>query len=68
MLALPISLERVQAIARRDLEVVQRGGQMHVLEFADRAGSAVRRESLRCAGGEELFRPAIGEGPDHGEM
>jgi len=67
-LALPIIPERVQPIAWRYLEVVQLGREVDVFEFAESSGSEIDRDSLRCAGGEELFRPAVSEGLDHREL
>ena len=68
VLAPPIILERMEAIAGRHLEVVQLGRKMDILEFANRSGSDIDWEALRGAGGEELCRPAIREGLNHGVM
>ena len=53
VLPLPVSLQPLQAVARRDLEVVQAAGRMQDQEFA---------EGYPCEGSEPLPRLSLKEG------
>ena len=51
VLAFPISFQRVKAIARRNFQIGQSSGQVHVFKFSDRPSGDVRRKALRSARG-----------------
>jgi hypothetical protein len=65
VLALAITLERVQSIAGRDLKVVERRSEVNILELAHGTRLNVAWEPLRRPGGKEILSPAIGERFDH---
>lgn len=70
VLPVPISLERLQAVAGRDLEVGESGGGVELIEPPPRDPPEVHRQELprrflRLAV-EEVFEPGVAEGEDQG--
>jgi hypothetical protein len=58
----------MQPIARRDLQVGQRHGDVDCFKLADGAARHIGRDAPRLAGPKELLRLAICEGLDHLEL
>lgn len=54
VLAMTIILERVEAIARRHLQVIQAGRQVDVFQFANGSPGDVWRKALGCPGREQV--------------
>jgi hypothetical protein len=65
MLPVAIIPQDVQPIARRDLQVVERRGQIHVLKLAHGAREHVGGKALRGPGKEQVSRAPIRERLDH---
>jgi hypothetical protein len=68
VLAMPICLEGMQVIAPRHLEVVEAGGEMHILEFTNRTSDQVGWKPLGPSGREEIMGAPIRERLDHIEV
>lgn len=65
MLALPVAAQRMEAIAWRHLQVVERCGEVHILEFAGRPSGHIRRKALGRAENVQFLRALIRERLDH---
>jgi hypothetical protein len=65
-LAGPVSLQGMQAIARRRLQVIQTGGQVDVFQTPDRPTQKVRRKPFRSARHKERLRVLVGKRYNHG--
>jgi hypothetical protein len=65
VLALSIVLQRVQVIARWNLEIVKLRRQVHVLQFPDSTSCNISWESLGLSIEEQVTGAAIGERLDH---
>lgn len=65
MLTYPITLQRVESVARRHSQIVQPNRQIQILELSSRPFGDIARESFRLASGVELQCPSIRERLDH---
>jgi len=67
MLPFSITFQRVQPIARRTSQVIQRCSEIHILKLTSCPLCNVWREPLRLTRFVKLFRATISEGFDHSE-
>jgi len=65
MLSLPLLLEFMKAVARRNLQVAQVGREVKVFELARRTPRDIRRKPSRLASCIQLLRLAVRERLDH---
>jgi hypothetical protein len=68
MLALTVASQRVESVSRRRLQVIEPGGQIHILEFSHRPPGHIRRETTGLPLHEQLGGPFVREGLDHAQM
>jgi hypothetical protein len=67
MLALPLASESVEPVPGWGLKVIEPSRQIHILEFADRPTSHIRRDPTRRSLHKPLGRPLVRESLDHVE-
>jgi hypothetical protein len=65
VLALPVASKGVESITGWCLQVIEPSRKVHILEFANRPPSHIRRESPRPSFHEQSGRPFVREGLDH---
>ncbi len=65
MLALPVTLERVQPVSWRHIQVFQARSQINVLKFSRGSISDVRGKAFRASAEEKVTRALVGERFDH---
>jgi len=67
-LAVPVSFQGVEAIARRRLQVIQAGGQVDVFQTSDRSTQKIRRKPFRFASHEKRLRVFVGKSFNHNSI